>query len=73
VGQPAGGHEPQPTLISWQLSLVLDRVNPAAIPLSDGVPNTNCVPPNSMAYYVVNVPSWAQFATNILTVNNGNR
>jgi hypothetical protein len=66
-----GATNPPPTLISWQLSLVLDRVNPAAIPLTGLVPNTNCVPPNSVAYYVVSVPSWAQMATNLLTVNSG--
>jgi hypothetical protein len=58
--------------VSWQLSLVLDRLNPGTIALSEGVPNTNCVPPNFVAYYSVFVPTWAQFATNTLTVNNGN-
>ncbi len=35
-------------------------------PLTNGVPQTNSVPANGFAYYLVNVPTNAQLATNIL-------
>jgi subtilisin-like proprotein convertase family protein len=67
-----GATNPPPLLVSWQLSLDLELVNPAAAVVSDGVPVTNTIPPGFTAYYIVNVPPWAQFATNILTVlSNG--
>jgi len=66
-----GATNPAPTLVSWQLSLNLERVNPSTIPLSEGVTNTNTVPPGFISYYVVVVPPWAQFATNILNVTSG--
>jgi subtilisin-like proprotein convertase family protein len=36
------------------------------LPLTNGVPQTNTVPANSIAYYLVTVPINAQLATNIL-------
>ena len=66
-----GATNPQPTLVSWQLSLGLERVNPAAAIISNAVPATNTVLPGFITYYVVDVPPWAQCATNILTVTSG--
>ena len=62
----AGATNPSPNLVSWELSLVLDRINPAAIPLVHAIPNTNTVAPGFIAYYRVDVPVWARFATNTL-------
>ncbi len=36
------------------------------LPVTNGVPQTNTVPANSIAYYLVTVPAYAQLATNIL-------
>jgi hypothetical protein len=66
-----GATNPTPDLVSWQLSLVLDRLAPATIPLFHGVPNTNTIPANAYAFYSVDVPTWANFATNILNVTAG--
>ncbi len=66
-----GATNPQPMLDSWQLSLVLEATGPTAIPLSHAIPNTNTVQPGFISYYIVDVPPWAQFATNILTITSG--
>ena len=62
----AGATNPTPTLISWELSMVLDQVVPAAIPLTEAITNTNTVPAGFIQYYVVSVPPWATMATNTL-------
>ena len=66
-----GATNPTPNLVSWELSLVLDRVNAAAIPLTEAVTNTNTVPVGFISYYVVSVPPWATMATNILLNASG--
>jgi subtilisin-like proprotein convertase family protein len=66
-----GATNPQPTLVSWQLSLILADQVPFAIPLSHAIPQTNSVPPGGIVYFSVNVPPWALFATNSL-IANGN-
>jgi subtilisin-like proprotein convertase family protein len=66
-----GATNPPPMLVSWELSLGLERVNPSAMVLSDGVPVTNTIPPNFIEYYIVNVPTWATQASNILGVVTG--
>jgi subtilisin-like proprotein convertase family protein len=53
-------------LISWQLQFVLQSNTPVPIPLSPQMPATNTVPPGDIAYFTVNVPSWASWATNRL-------
>jgi subtilisin-like proprotein convertase family protein len=68
-----GATNPPPLLVSWQLSLGLERVNPAAQILSNAMPVTNSVLPGFITYFVVDVPPWAQFATNILTVTSGSQ
>ena len=65
-----GATNPTPTLVSWQLSLVLADTVPFAIPLSHAVTQTNFVGPNSITYFQVDVPAWAKFATNILTASS---
>ncbi|EEF59226.1 S8 family serine peptidase, partial [Pedosphaera parvula] len=62
----AGATNPVPTLVSWQLSMVLDSVTPLATPLSHGISQTNLVNPNEIKYFSVDVPLWANFATNML-------
>lgn len=53
------------SLESWQLSIVFQNT---AVPgvLEHGVAQTNTIPPGQIAYYVVDVPDWAKFATNTL-------
>jgi len=65
----AGATNPAPTLVSWELSLVFANQQPAAIPLTHAIPVTNSVGPNSIAYFYVDVPPWAIFATNILSAS----
>ncbi len=66
-----GATNPPPMLVSWELSLGLERTMPTAQVLADGVPVTNTVQPGFISYYIVNVPTWAQQATNILGVSSG--
>ena len=68
----AGAANPPPKLVSWQLSLTLETTVPFAIPLVHAVPVTNFVNPNSIAYFFVDVPAWAGFATNLLSNASGN-
>ncbi|MDB6109487.1 MAG: Peptidase and in kexin sedolisin [Pedosphaera sp.] len=67
----AGATNPAPLLVSWQLSLTLDTIVPYAIPLSHAITQTNTVNPFEIVYYAVDVPGWAQFATNLLFNVNG--
>jgi hypothetical protein len=62
----AGATNPQPLLVSWQLTLTLDTVVPSAIPLTHAIPQTNSVNPFEIRYFRVDVPAWARFATNTL-------
>jgi subtilisin-like proprotein convertase family protein len=64
---------PNPTnwLVSWQLSLVLGDTQPGAIPLTAFIPQTNVVAPQGWTYYQVTAPTWAAFATNILSNASG--
>ncbi|MCW5555650.1 MAG: S8 family serine peptidase [Verrucomicrobiae bacterium] len=54
------------SLVDWQLQFVYQTEIPLPSILEHGVPVTNSVPPGQIAYHVVDVPSWAQFATNTL-------
>ncbi len=68
----AGATNPQPKLLSWELNFTYVTATPTAAPLVHGATLTNFVAPNSIVYYSVAVPAWAQFATNILfNVPNG--
>ncbi len=67
----AGATNPPPTLLSWELNFDFVTPTPTASPLVHGVTQSNFVAPNSIVYYSVFVPPWAQFATNILFNVNG--
>jgi len=58
-------------LVSWELQLILQTNTPTPIQLSPQTPGTNTVPPGQIAYFQVFVPSWANFATNILVSSTG--
>lgn len=64
----AGPPSPNPTpiLVSWELNLLTDITTPTAIPLTFGIAQSNIVQPGFISYYVVNVPPWAHYATNML-------
>lgn len=64
----AGATNPAPNLISWELRLQLADKVPLAIPLNPSLGQSNVVvPPGQFVYFQVDVPLWANFATNILT------
>ncbi len=54
------------TLLSWQLSFVLQSNAEFATSLVPQGPSTNTIPAGQTVYFLVNVPSWAQEATNNL-------
>ena len=56
------------TLVSWQLEMVFATTNYTLPPsvLPPGLPQTNTIPANSVTWFLVNVPTNADFATNIL-------
>jgi subtilisin-like proprotein convertase family protein len=53
-------------LVNWQLSFVLQSNATIAATLAPQTPTASTVPPGQTVYYLVTVPFWAQFATNIL-------
>ena len=53
-------------LLSWQLSFILQSNATFAASLSPESPNTSTIPAGQTVYYQVNVPAWANEATNIL-------
>jgi hypothetical protein len=67
----AGATNPAPMLLSWQLrfNYVTTGTSPNGTP--PGTTVTNIIPPGSIAYYPVNVPTNADAATNILIFANG--
>ncbi|MDB6124021.1 MAG: Peptidase and in kexin sedolisin [Pedosphaera sp.] len=69
VDNRVGATNPPPELKSWQLSFDFETTAPAAIPLAHAIPNTNTVAVNDIRYFVVNVPVWAKFATNLVTAD----
>ena len=71
VDNRVGAANPAPSLVSWQLSLTLEDTSARAIPLTEGIPQTVLVSPNTIRYFAVPVPAWAQFATNIMSGATG--
>jgi hypothetical protein len=67
----AGATNPQPQLVRWQLRFTFENSFPAPVSLPFGNPGTNTVPPGGIAYFVVDVPDWASFATNVLLSATG--
>jgi subtilisin-like proprotein convertase family protein len=53
-------------LLDWQLRFIFQTNTVAPIPLVHGVVRSNTIPACQTAYFTVDVPSWATFATNIL-------
>jgi len=53
-------------LISWELQFILQTNTPTPVQMSPQTPSTNTIPPGEVGYFIVNVPSWANDATNIL-------
>jgi subtilisin-like proprotein convertase family protein len=66
-----GATNPAPQLLNWQLrfTYVTTGTNAAGIP--PGTTATNIIPANGWAYYPVNVPPSADWATNILVFATG--
>ena len=60
------GGPPPPQLAAWQLLLVFQNTAPLPISLTSGSLASNTVPPGEIAYFLVNVPPWPNFATNVL-------
>ena len=58
-------------LIGWQLRFVFDNMPSVPTDIDHGTPTTNNIPPGQIAYYTVDVPSWAKYATNILVFSSG--
>jgi subtilisin-like proprotein convertase family protein len=61
-----GATNPPPQLLSWQLRFIYVTTGTNANGIPPGTTTTNVIPPGSWAYYPVNVPTNADFATNIL-------
>jgi O-glycosyl hydrolase/subtilisin-like proprotein convertase family protein len=61
------------TLQSWQLEFVFANTNfiPGPPILTNGLPQTNVIPPGGLVWYQVNVPVNADMATNILLFATG--
>ena len=62
----AGAADPAPELTSWQLRFIFENTIPVPIVLSHGATATNTIPPGQTAAFAVDVPAWANRATNIL-------
>jgi len=66
AGPPLNDTNSPPTLLSWDLSFIFATPIPEPIPLVHDETGTNTIKPNGFQYFVIKVPSWASFATNIL-------
>jgi hypothetical protein len=62
----AGATNPAPTLISWQLAFTLANSVPTPVPLVHSAPSTNLLGAGQVQWYEIDVPEWADFATNSL-------
>jgi len=56
----------QVSLVDWQMQFVFVTNNPTARALPPCSPVTATIPPGTIAYYTVDVPVMARFATNLL-------
>jgi subtilisin family serine protease/subtilisin-like proprotein convertase family protein len=61
-----GATNPQPVLLEWNLSLVFEQPTVPFTRIEPFVTITNTAPPGGFSYLIVDVPSWAQAATNYL-------
>jgi subtilisin family serine protease/subtilisin-like proprotein convertase family protein len=69
VGAASG--TPPPEVVSWQLQFIFATNTSSINPLGDGTAVTNTIAPCQFAYYPVDVPAQADFATNILLFATG--
>ncbi len=60
-----------PILTSWQLRFVFQSTVPIPIILSPGNAGSNSIPPGEIAYFAVDPPVWAGFASNFLYSASG--
>jgi autotransporter-associated beta strand protein len=60
------------SLLSWTLQLTTSSTNVTLIVLTNEEPFLTNIQPGSITYFAVDVPDYATFATNLLTVRNGN-
>ncbi|MGD1089501.1 MAG: proprotein convertase P-domain-containing protein, partial [Verrucomicrobiota bacterium] len=67
----AGATNPAASLVSWQLRFNFTTTSGSTGTITNGTPLTNTIPANSIAYYLVNVPTNAIFATNLLFTSSG--
>ncbi len=67
-----GATNPAPSLVSWQLRFNFPFTPPTITTLTNGQALTNnTVPPNGIAYYLIQVPTNADMSTNILFSTTG--
>ncbi|MGD0087605.1 MAG: S8 family serine peptidase [Verrucomicrobiota bacterium] len=66
-----GATNPAPMLLSWQLRFNYVTTGTSSSGTPPGITTTNIIPPYSFAYYPVNVPTNADYATNILVFATG--
>ncbi len=59
------------TLLSWTMQVTTSSTNATLYVLTNGVSMTTNVSTNAIVYFAVDVPSYATYATNFLTVSNG--
>jgi subtilisin-like proprotein convertase family protein len=62
----AGATNPAPTLVSWQLRFTFANSTPVPTIIDTNAAFTNFIAPGGIAYYLVEVPTNASYATNIL-------
>ncbi len=62
----AGNTNTAGDLVSWQMQLLFQNTVPTAVALNPFAVATNIVPAGKTAYFTVDVPTWASYATNIL-------
>ena len=62
----AGNTNTAGELVSWEMQLLFQNTVPTAVALAPFAGATNVVPAGKTAYFTVDVPSWAKYATNIL-------
>jgi subtilisin-like proprotein convertase family protein len=62
----AGAYLTNSSLVNWQLSFILQSNSLIAGSLAPQTPTAGTVGPGQIVDFTVNVPSWANFATNLL-------
>jgi len=62
---------PPPSVVKWQLALVLENTTTQPTLLTHNLSASNSVSPGHIRYFTVDVPSWAHFCTNWLITASG--